>query len=42
MFGILIGIYTIWEARESNPACLKGDEHCFKIIVELHDHVNAS
>ena len=34
--------YTILEVRESNPACLNGDEHNFKNIMELPDHVNAS
>ena len=34
--------YTIWEARESNPACLNGDEHDLKNKMELPDHVNAS
>ena len=34
--------YTIWEGRESNPACLNGGEHDFKNIVELPDHDNTS
>ena len=34
--------YIIWEARESNHACLNGDEHDFKNIMELPDHVNVS
>ena len=28
--------------RESNHACLNGDEHDFKNIMELPDHVNVS
>ena len=32
----------MWEARESNPAFLNGDENDFKNIMELPDHVDAS
>ena len=28
-------------SREPNPACINGDEHDFKNIMELPDHVKA-